>query len=421
MLLLAVFAILIYACSDDDSPQVNNDDEEKTLDPKIDFDPTTLNFDSVALDSSASIEYRIQAQDIFQTLSLEVSGNGFTIAVKGEQSFSSSLSLDSADLLSPVDIVVQFSPDTTQAYVANIVHTSASLSGSPVVTLSGVGFKEEEEDEKTSTATRLFTEDFEYTGSIVPSGPKFDSGEENAQADGWIEIRSDSRDIKLQTSGLTFPGYSETGVGGAAFLKRDGNGEVDDTDATTEQVYAQKILQQQDDTTTGTYYLSYILKVENTPTGTAVNNGGKPISDNVPCFFTSYNKGNGLWFASAPMIERDVNQTDSLAVFGIRYGQNKWFSDLAAEEGKTYLVVLKHEIITAIPQENQTGDLECIASLYVIEEGDTFGPDNEPTPLMVENVPNRYWIRGVAISQLRANGAYSVDAIRVSDQWSGLF
>jgi len=194
-------------------------------------------------------------------------------------------------------------------------------------------------------------------------------------AHGWTaHSGGGTQPITVNTSGLTFTGYIDSGIGNSALV--DNNGEDDNMPFTTQ--------------TAGVVYVGFMVNVTTTAAGYFFHLGGTPI---------------GSTFRGKVFM-------DATNHFGVSVGSNTGtFSATTYTPGQTYLLVLKYEIVS--------GTTNDIVSLFIF---DGAIPAVEPAvpaigPLtdaaMTDINPGC-----VALRQFSATQNLLVDGIRVGTSWT---
>jgi len=218
----------------------------------------------------------------------------------------------------------------------------------------------------TGSAQVLLDENFDY-----PSG-------DNITSHGWAAHSGvGTTPITVNGTGLTFPGYVDSGIGLAALV--DGTGEDDNRGFTTQ--------------TSGNVYAAFMINVTTASTAYFFHFGLNPIT-------TSF---------------RAKVFTNSTNHFGISFTNNTGtYAASTFTPGTTYLLVAKYQIVP--------GTNNDIVSLYVFDNAapltepvvPTVGPITEPTQLDIN--PGT-----VAMRQTSGGLNCVIDGIRVGTSWSDLF
>ncbi len=214
-------------------------------------------------------------------------------------------------------------------------------------------------------AQLLLTEDFDYAAGDLLT------------AHGWTaHSGSGTQPITVNSSGLSFPGYSSSAIGNAALL--DNNGEDDS------KTFAAP--------TSGSIYVGFMVKVITTSAGYFLHLGPNPI---------------GTTFRGKVFMDGSNH-------FGVSVGNNTGTSATTTyNTGSTYMLVLKYEIIS--------GTTNDLVSLFVF---DTSLPSDEPSsptigPLSDAAVSDIIPAT-IALRQFSATQNILIDGIRVGSAWSDI-
>ncbi|UGU15870.1 hypothetical protein LS482_19595 [Sinomicrobium kalidii] len=340
-------------------------------------------------------------------MSYTLTGNGLTsdVTVTGTQDFrvsrtedgmyAETLTIPASDFdTGDIRIFVRFEPTgDTGVKTGEITHTYAESDHIESVTAEASAIPAE---------TRLFEEHFEYSaGQLIPSTDRTGDGAQNGTLDGWLKVRTGNTGIPVAGNGLTYPGYPGSGTGNAVLLDMDDPG-------SNSNVYANNISLQQTAEFAGSYYTSFLLKVEELPDDTG---GGF----NRTVMLVDWLPNGATKFLSAVQ----VNYNGGNPKIGIMYEGAFTLTDITPETGKTYLVVMKHHI----PDTDQ-GNNNNTASVYVFEEGNI--PATEPgtadATVNIAATGDNYFVKAVTVIRDNSRGgAYEVDGIKVTTQWSALF
>lgn len=373
-------------------------------------DKSSIDFGPTILGEMSTQSYLISASEISSNVTLSVDGNqAFSISKTSDGDFSNSLTFSSGELEDGlVTVFIRFLTATEGDFSASIIHSSSELTVSPTVTLEGSGITDPD-----AIPVILFEEDFDYSGqSFLPTMNRA-TDDSNPTLEGWLKVRPNNKDCELATTGLTFAGYPAATAGnGAAILDR--NPAVAGANAN---LWQHNITPQQDAEFVGSYYMSFLMLIEDAPSGA----GGF----NSPLKFASWNTANGAsWWAPGFLVQNDKSDAadpDNLVV-GIRREAIRELSAKTVETGKTYLCVLKYTVTEPIPNE-LVATTTASASIFVFEEGDAIDTENEPTPVYtMEMVEDKHYIRSVALFQENnVDGRYIIDGIRVTPKWEDIF
>ncbi len=196
-------------------------------------------------------------------------------------------------------------------------------------------------------------------------------------AHGWIaHSAGGTQPITVNSSGLVFPGYIDSGIGNAALV--DNTGEDDNKSFTVQ--------------SSGFVYAAFMVNVTTTAAGYFIHIGPDPIS-------TTF---RGRVFM------------DATNHFGISVGSGTAaYSTTTYSPGSTYVLVIKYEIVA--------GTTNDMVSLFVFnttipatEPAATIGPLTDATQADIN--PGT-----VALRQFAATQNVLVDGIRVGTSWSDVF
>ena len=196
-------------------------------------------------------------------------------------------------------------------------------------------------------------------------------------AHGWVaHSGGGTNPITVNTNGLTFPGYIDSGIGNAALV--DNTGEDDNKTFVVQ--------------SSGIIYTAMMVNVTTTAAGYFFNIGPDPIS-------TTF---RGRVFM------------DATNHFGISVGSGTAsYSASTYTPGTTYLLVVKYEIVA--------GTTNDIVSLFVF---DTTIPATEPLPTigpLTDATQADINPGSVALRQFLASQNVLVDGIRVGTTWTDVF
>ena len=218
----------------------------------------------------------------------------------------------------------------------------------------------------TGNGQALLVENFDYTAGALLT------------ASGWTNHSGTSEFIDVAVPGLTFTGYPLSNIGGMAQL--DNNGE---------DVHRKFTVQ-----STGKVYAAFMVQINGSAEGYIIHFGGDPIA-----------------LAFRPKLF--LVGTASPFNFGLSVGSNTATPVAGGSYiyGKTYLLVLKYEIVE--------GEKNDVVSLYIMDAAvsatepatPTIGPltDNSQTDI----TPGPFALRQFSTSQ-----KILVDGIRVATSWA---
>ena len=224
-----------------------------------------------------------------------------------------------------------------------------------------------------ANAQVLFTENFDY-----PAGDTIGSH-------GWIGFSGTVNNIKVVSPGLTFTGYRLSGIGNAARLSNNG---------------LDKYKNMTDTVSTGSVYVSLMVKVDSAKTGD---------------YFLAMLPQSSTTLYTPRLFVKDSSGTLS---FGISKGATTsvpaTYSANGYAYGTTYLLVVKYTF-------NSSSTTDDEVSLFVFSSAP---PSTEPTTPTVgpitASTPDANSIGRVALRQGSAASAPSlnVDGISVGTSWS---
>lgn len=233
---------------------------------------------------------------------------------------------------------------------------------------------------KSSASQTLFTEDFSYPpiSNIVGM---------NGWQLGYAPIPANS--IPVLNTGLTFPGYSGSGVGNSILIRNDSAQSTSVKKEFTEQ-------------TAGSVYLSLMLRVDSL-TATASED-----------FLVSLDKGGATSDFRCFLLMKKYNS--GTFFLGIRKYNTNSYSPVLFNKNQTYLVVLKYKFYTG----STTNDS---VSLFVIP---STIPSNEPAADQVSAAGNdspglgEIHINNHAYGQFGSGlrrSSVKIDGIRIAKSW----
>ncbi|MCM8568305.1 hypothetical protein NE848_02880 [Gramella jeungdoensis] len=357
-------------------------------DVSVIVDPTTLDLGSVPLNQvSGAASYTLTGSGL--TSDVTVTGSAlFKVSRSSDGTFTESLSIPAADFeTGDVEIFVQFnSTGEIGEKTGEITHTSDEVEIESVVVVAS----------SISATTKLFLDNFDYTaGEAIPSTDRTGSGTDNEVMDGWLKVRTGNADILVADQNLTYNGYPES-TGNAALLDLEGSSNV----------YAHNLSEQQTVDFVGAYYSSFLLKIEALPTG----------GFSRPVMFVDWNPNGTVKFLTSISIESNGGDPK----FGIRMEGNVENSDITPEEGKTYLVVIKH----TVPDADQ-GNNNNSGQLFVFDAEDI--PATEPATadasITTGTSPgDGRLVKAITlVNDNNPDARYIVDGLKVTTQWSDLF
>lgn len=369
-------------------------DKEEQIPEYLDLttEISVLDYEPVMTDTFAIKSYRIAASKLTGNVVVNTAANGpYTLSKSQSGDFNSSLTFEPQEFAEGlVTIYVKFDPSEEGTFNGEIVHTTDGLTASATVKVKGAAILDISE-----VVELLASDQFVYEAGDIPSTDRTNDGDANAALPGWVKVRPANAGIKVYVPGLEFSGYPGSGIGNAARIDntRPGN------------IYAYNLSEQQEDEFVGSYYVSCMIRVDAYPAQGQFNR---------PIMFVDWIAEAGTTdFLSAIQVRNDGGDVK----FGIKYGPADGMSSITPEIGKTYLVVLKHTVTDADPDnDNNT------ASLYII---DTEIPDTEPsTPdaTMVTPVSDDKKVKAITlVNDNSAASLYVVDGLKVAKTWEDLF
>lgn len=207
----------------------------------------------------------------------------------------------------------------------------------------------------------LLVEDFNFSG--------------NLNANGWTAHSGSGTNPPNTTSGLSFSGYPNSGIGNAALL--DANGEDVNKSFTSQN--------------SGTIYCAFMIRVDDAPT-----------TVDYPIHFNSSS------FSDRVFIKK--NATPDFEVgFSKSAGSPAQSTTSNFALGTTLLIVIKHTFVAGASNDQ--------SSLFIFT---TAAPSTEPgSPDLSDNSgTDPASISAIALRQYSASQNYVVDGIRVATTWS---
>ena len=227
----------------------------------------------------------------------------------------------------------------------------------------------------------LLVEQFDYTAGV------------DIATQGWnIHSGGTTNPILTSSAGLSFAGYSASGVGNAALVNNTG---IDVNKPISSNV------------TTGSVYASFLVNVTaNTPAGYFFHIGF--YANQTTPVFTSLSTNFRARTHVAP-------GTDPVTQFklGLSFNANDpqgLTSDLTI--GQTYLVVVKYTFVD--------GELNDTVSLYVYSSTDTIPATEPATPTLgpfIGSAADAPMIQTVVLRQYNADQRVTIDGIVVRTNW----
>ncbi|MFH1121732.1 MAG: FN3 associated domain-containing protein [Bacteroidota bacterium] len=210
-------------------------------------------------------------------------------------------------------------------------------------------------------AQPMLVENFDYTLAT------------NLTDNGWIAHSGGGSQPITVGTGLSYTGYSGSGVGGAAL--------VDNTGEDDSKLLAAPV-------TTGTLYVAALMNFGSSTTG----------------YF--YHLGGSTSLFAARVFVRP-SSTSGKINFGLSNTSTGTFSTADFDLATTYLVIIKYSVSTA-------GD----ASLWVVPSGVPASEAAAGTPLLTYTGTGQASIDRICLRQYSATQNMSVDAIRIADNWA---
>jgi len=206
----------------------------------------------------------------------------------------------------------------------------------------------------------LMVENFDYTiGSLLTSN-------------GWVAHSAGANPIDVQ-AGLTYAGYSGSGVGGAAL--------VDNTGEDDSKLLAAPV-------TSGTLYVATLMNFGSSTSGYFYHLGGSASN-----------------FAARVFVRPSA--TSGKINFGFSNTSTATYSTADFDLATTYLVIIKYSVTAA-------GD----ASLWVVPTGVPASEVAAGTPLITITGTGQASIDRICVRQYSSTQNISVDAIRIATTWA---
>lgn len=363
-------------------------------------DISSLDFEATTLNEPVILTYEVAAFELSGNLTVSVTNGPFSIAKTTDGDFNNMVSFSPGDFNgTPLSVFVRFMPEEEGQFSADITHEAAGLEIERTVSLMGDGIID-----PASIAELLFQDDFDYPDDVVPSTERNtdNDGATNAALDGWIAVRPGRTPFEM-TAGLSFTGYTGSGIGGGVLVAFDAS-----EGPANRQLFAHNIDDQQDEEFVGTYYMSYMLTINSVPAKGQFNR---------PVMFVDWTEAGVTDFITSPIIANTAAGEDpDNVVFGIRDNGIQAVSEISAEVGITYLVVMKHNVTdTDLSNNNNTAELFIFSNEAPLEEPGS-------ADLLYEGVVDGRLVKAVALLKDNSGAAsYTVDGLKISHTWEDLF
>jgi hypothetical protein len=197
----------------------------------------------------------------------------------------------------------------------------------------------------------------------------------------WAQIRNGEK-IKIISPGLTYPGYTSSGIGNAAKVVSDGNQEVRST-------FSKQ--------TSDSLYLSYLINVDSTSTDYGVYLYlGASDADIFHRYLTAYISSD-----ESDKISFGVAKNSGIKTTAFDYNFNE-----------TYLILLKYKFIP--------GDENDEVSIWI--NPPLVGSEPEPDRVSTSGV-DADSLGGIVLSQITASNKPPnaiIDGIRITTQWEDI-
>lgn len=315
--------------------------------------------------ASESKSYTVTGTNLTTNLTVTASSN-FRVSLDNTV-FNNVLTINNNEFKSgPVTVYVQFLPGTgnNQNLTGTITNSSAGAIDK-VITVSGT--------EAGNSSSVLLIEDFNYGNTV---------GNLTSITTNWTKYSGDSSFVKYVYPGLSFPGYSGSGVGGAAKME-NGSGNREDI---SRSFSAQS---------TGVLYTAQIINMKN-----ASPEADRPTGD----FFISLRDEAGGYFGR--IYAKSNDGTNLILGFRKNAKATLVFSETKLNFNTSYLLVTKYEFSTKM------------ASFYIFQ---TNAPATEPSvpDLVSADATDSDAPSFVNIIVRQGAGIIdcSIDGIRVANTW----
>tara|TARA_R110002049_G_scaffold301166_1_gene493049 strand:- start:7741 stop:9300 length:1560 start_codon:yes stop_codon:yes gene_type:complete len=358
--------------------------------PTIAISKPNLLFNGVeAGQESLPQNYTITAQNLTMPLTV-LTESPFSIAISENGTYSTSIDFEPADLNSgTATVFVKFSPTEGGSVMADITHISNELENIQSVALSGT---------TAVVSTLQMSDNFNYPLGFVPTQDRTGDGSINAGLSGWIKVRTGNTNIPIVDDRLSYSGYLPSDIGNAVELDMD--------PGSNSNVYAYNLTDQQDGGAVGSYYASFMIRVDALPTA----------QFNMPVMFTDWLPNGTVRFLGAMTFQFDSGTPK----FAVKYGpQISLVTSTTPEVGKTYLVVLKNTVT-----DNDINNDNNTASVYIYDAESI--PATEPATaaatVSVAAGDDAYGVKSIVLFRDNDHaGKYIVDGLRVAQTWEDLF
>lgn len=352
----------------------------------------TLDFNEVFTDTSSIRSYRLAANKLKGNVNIS-STAPFFISKSSTSDFGNSLIFTPDEFdAGPVTVYVKYDPEEQGAVTGQIVHSTEGFNTNPKVEVTGIGIQD-----LSQIPNLLMVEHFDYSPGLLPSTDRTADGTVNATMEDWIKVRTANDGISVINQGLTFEGYTGSGVGNAVMLDFDPPGSNSD-------VYAYNLAEQQDDQFVGSYYASVMIRVDGYPAEGQFNR---------PVMFIDWLPNGPTDFMSAIQ----VNNTAGVVTFGIKDGPGNGLTTITPEIGKTYIAVLKHTVTdTDATNSNNT------VSLFILDAEIPATEPLVPDATMVTAIGDAKRVEAITLVEHNSDpGMYVVDGLKVAHTWEDLF
>ncbi|MBN1406342.1 MAG: T9SS type A sorting domain-containing protein [Calditrichaceae bacterium] len=220
----------------------------------------------------------------------------------------------------------------------------------------------------------LFTENFDY-----PAG-------DTLSHLGWEQIRNGDSLITITEPGLTYDGYSPSGIGNAAVLKSNGGQEIRNSFTSIN---------------SDSVYLSFLINISD-----AVDN-----SVAVDGLFLYLTPPDGSIFSYRMSVYVRKHESSNLLAFGVSKGSGIQFTDYQYALGTTYLIVVKYCFDAAEADK---------VSLWI--NPDLTLSESEPNSSLTVG-PDTPELANIIISQLIGSNEPPdaiIDGIRITTKWKDI-
>ncbi len=227
-------------------------------------------------------------------------------------------------------------------------------------------------------------------------------------------VETPSEPMVIEQEQLSYLSYPNTEVGNAIMMKFNNKN-------SGRQTYIKNLTEQQDANFVGSYYLSFLIKINSLPGAS-----GK-YKQNLPIGFGTWDRDNNNEFLRIVSFSvfGEGNDSPDKAKFGLLLKNNSKayeIEGLKPIQGSTYLVVIKFTV-----DNTDTTDGSNLCELFIFQDSVDEYPLNEPkVPLLstrydAENVNaefDTFFIENIFLRREDHNqGKYYIDGIRVGKTW----